>query len=253
MNSAIGLGRYVFAATMAAFGLQHIVCAIAGPGLAPAAPWVAGGAVSSSIFGGLLIASAIGIAAGRRVVLPAAALGAILFIYDAVVYLPALVANVRDPLNWTRGTEILAMCGVAFVIAGTRETPPASRWTRIANRVADAGLLLVAVSVFVWGAQHFIYARFTATLVPSWIPWRLFWAVFVGGAFLAASLAFAFRVQPRLAGVLLGVEFLIIVLLVHVPRVAAHPLSGREWTNALVAATMFGAAWTIAGAFRDRG
>jgi len=245
MGPVLTLGRYVFAVTIAGFGVQHIVSAALGGALAPGPPWIAGNALLAGAFGGTLLVTGVGIASTEQPFIPAAVLGVALFVYDALFYFPGIVTHVRDPSNWTRGSEVLAMSGVAFVIAGSAGVPDV-RWPRVQYRVAAIGLLLFAVSVFVWAAQHFIYARFTATIVPVWIPWRLFWAVFVGAAFLAASLAFAIRVQSRLAATLLGILFLAIVLVVHVPRVSANPSSGREWTSALVALVMCGASFAVA-------
>jgi uncharacterized membrane protein len=104
-------------------------------------------------------------------------------------------------------------------------------------------MLLVVV-----GVQHFMYARFVATLVPAWIPWRLFWAYFVGTAFLAAAISVVSRVMGSLAALLLGIMFVLFFVTVHVPRVIAAPNGGNEWTSAFVALAMAGTAFVIAGA-----
>jgi len=110
-----------------------------------------------------------------------------------------------------------------------------------------AGRFLFAISLVVFGAQHFLYAKFVATLVPSWIPGHLFWAYFVGVAFVAAALSIAIGKNARLAATLLGLMFILWVLTLHLPRVAAHPHDGNEWTSAFVALAMCGGAWLVAG------
>ena len=249
MDALTKRGRLLFAATIAGFGVQHVLAATVGPALAQGPPWVPGSAVWSFLFGATLIGTAIGIAGERRTAVAAAALGAILLAYDLAPYLPGIAANVRNGANWTPASKILAMSGVAFAITGSADREKRTlRWPRVADRLADIGRFVFAVAVFIWGAQHFIYAQLTASIVPAWMPWRLLWAILVGIAFIAASLAFAFAVEPRAAGILLGVLFFVIVLLVHAPRVSATPMSGREWTSALSALSMCGASFAIAEA-----
>jgi hypothetical protein len=249
----IRLGRFVFAGMIAATGLQHGLALVASAQLAPGSPWVVGDTGWACVFGGILVGTSTGMVAARRVVVPAVLLGLVLFLYDAIVYAPGIVVHVRDPRNWTAGTKILAMSGAALVIAAR---PGAQQrrlmWSGVSERLLTAGLLLFAASVFVWSVQHFMYAQFTAGLVPAWLPWRVFWVVLVGVAFLAASLGFAFRVHTRLAGVLLSVVFLFITLLVQLPRVFGDPRSGQEWTSLLVAAGMCGAALSVAEALPQR-
>jgi hypothetical protein len=44
---------------------------------------------------------------------------------------------------------------------------------------------LLAVSLIVIGVDHFIALNSIATrLIPSWIPWRVFWTAFLGIAFI---------------------------------------------------------------------
>lgn len=118
------------------------------------------------------------------------------------------------------------------------------------NGISTFGRVLFGGSLFVFGAQHFIYAAFVATLVPAWIPARLFWAYFVGAAFVAAGLAIVFRVRARLGATFLGVMFLVFVLIVHAPRILQRSRNSNEWTSGFVALAMCGGALMVASAAR---
>src|SRR2546425_9204122 len=113
------------------------------------------------------------------------------------------------------------------------------------DKSKSLGRIFVAISLVVFGVQHFIYGGFVATLVPAWIPGRLFWAYFVGVAFFAAASSIATRKSAGLAATLLGLMFFSWVFVVHLPRVAASSHNGNEWTSALVALAMCGGAWVM--------
>jgi uncharacterized membrane protein len=100
----------------------------------------------------------------------------------------------------------------------------------------------------VFGIQHFIYGGFVAGLVPAWMPGRLFWAYFVGGAFFAAAVGLLTESYARPAATMLGVMFFLFVVLLHIPRIALHSRDGNEWTSGFVALTMCGGAWILASA-----
>jgi uncharacterized membrane protein len=120
--------------------------------------------------------------------------------------------------------------------------------------IFTAGRFFIAVSLFVFGAQHFIYAQFVSTLIPAWIPARLFFAYFVGAAFVAAGLSFATKIRGQLAAKLLGLQFFIFVAVVHVPRIVTHLNNANEWTSGFVALVFCGLSWILGYAFaRDAG
>jgi len=116
------------------------------------------------------------------------------------------------------------------------------------DRIISPGRIFIAISLVVFAIQHFLYANFVATLVPAWIPGRLFWAYFVGVAFVAAAIGAVVPKMTRPAGILLGILFLLFVVTLHIPRIAAHPRDGNEWTSGFVALAMCGGAWILAGA-----
>src|SRR5207249_3221884 len=47
------------------------------------------------------------------------------------------------------------------------------------NKAVALGPVFFAIPMAVFGADHFIAPRFVATIVPSWIPWHLFWVYLV--------------------------------------------------------------------------
>lgn len=232
MKKLTRLGRAFFATAMAAFGLQYLIHALVDrvPPLGP--PWSPAYLFWGYVSAIVLVAAAAGLATGTLAHCSAIALAILLFVRVLLAYVPRLVANIHDPGPWTSGSELLALCGAALVLAG----------------VTKSGRLLFAVPLLVFGVQHFLYARFIATLVPAWIPGRLFWAYFIGGAFVAAALSIATQTAARLSAILLGIMFFLWVLILHLPRVAAAPHNGNEWTSLFVALAMSGGSLLVAGA-----
>ena len=82
--------------------------------------------------------------------------------------------------------------------------------------------------------------------MPAWIPARLFWAYFVGAAFIAAGASIVTKVKARLAASLLGIMFAIWVLILHLPRVVANLHTKQEWTSLVIALGMSGGSWLVA-------
>jgi uncharacterized membrane protein len=235
MGKLISLGRIFFAVSMAAFGILYLLHALfaVGPGSGP--PWTPAPPFWGYFTAIVCFATAACIAAHLQTRCAAIALAITILVRVLWVYVPKLAANPHDPGPWTSGGELLALCGAALVLAGGHAT-------------IKLGRFLFALPLVVFGVQHFLYARFIATLVPSWIPGHLFWAYFVGVAFVAAALSIATQMRAHLAATWLGIMFLLWVLVLHLPRVAAAPHNGDEWTSAFVALAMSGGAFLVAGA-----
>ena len=233
MEKLSQLGRVLFAVAMAGFGIQFLVHGfLAGP--APGPPWSPGRPFWAYITTAVLLAASVCIAMGKKRHWAALPLALLLLLRALVVFVPRLLANIHDPGPWTSGSELLALCGAALVLAGVKKL----------------GRILFAASLVVFGVQHFLYARFIATLVPAWIPAGLFWAYFVGVAFLCAAISIAAQKLARFSAILLGLMFFLWVLIVHVPRVAAAPHNGNEWTSLLVALAMSGGALLVTGSVK---
>src|SRR5882757_6460728 len=159
MDKLIQSGRYLFAIALLAFGIQHFIYAKYAAGLGP--PWIPGSPLRASFMGIALLVASIRIALNAKTRVTAMLLGFLLFLYFLLLYAPRIAANVHNPGPWTSGAEVLALCGASWALAGI---------------LAKLGRYLFAITLAVFGVQHLLYAKFVATLVPSWIPGRLFWA-----------------------------------------------------------------------------
>jgi len=117
---------------------------------------------------------------------------------------------------------------------------------------------LFAACCLLFGVAHFLYAQFTAEMIPSWIPGRLALAYFTGVCHFAAGLAILFRVLTRLAARLEALMMSLFVVLLHIPSVFLNPLPfyaptlQTVWASLFIATVLSGSAWVIAGAVGDR-
>jgi len=93
------------------------------------------------------------------------------------------------------------------------------------------GPLFYAAPVAAFGTEHFTLSETIASFVPSWIPWHLFWAYFVGVCFIAAGFSLVTKVQARLAASLLSLTFFLFVVLMDAPAWSRNP--GNRFAMAL--------------------
>jgi len=114
--------------------------------------------------------------------------------------------------------------------------------------------LCFAAPLAVFGALHLAAAAGLATMVPSYMPWHLFWAYFFGFALLAASLSIATKVQVRWSGLLFGIAMFCFVAMLDIPGSLASPRDRIGWTLTLREMLFGGGGWILAGnAMRGQG
>jgi len=122
------------------------------------------------------------------------------------------------------------------------------------DKVVALSNLCFAIPLAVFGAEHLSSPRFIMLMVPSYMPWRLFWAYFVGFALLSASLSIATKIQVRWSGLLFGIMMLVFVAMVHIPRALASPGDRIPWVIVVREMSFAGGAWILAGsAMRAQG
>ena len=122
------------------------------------------------------------------------------------------------------------------------------------DKIAALSNLCFAAPLAVFGALHLAAAEGLATMVPSYMPWHLFWAYFFGFALLAASLSIATKIQVRWSGLLFGIAMFLFVAMLDIPGSLATPRDRFGWTLALREMTFGGGGWVLAGnAMREQG
>jgi hypothetical protein len=177
-------------------------------------------------------------------------LGIALLFRVVAIHLPRDLVNLHDPgAVDERGREVVDMWGSSCVGGSlAQETGSPMRGRSTGTMVV--GRYRFSFPLFVFGTQHLMHGHFVATLIPTWIPGHLLWAYFIGVAFIATALAIITRQPAFLASALLRVMFLLWVLILHSPRVAASPHIGNEWTSGFVALAMSGSGFAVAGTLR---
>jgi uncharacterized membrane protein len=254
MEKLYASGRLLFAVAITALGVEHFVWAHAPGDVVPVIPWVPANPLWAYLTGSALAALGLAMAWNVRPRVAAILLGALLLGCALVLQLPQAAHRPFDLRIRSTLFELLALGGAAWTFAaGLAPTPPAGRTdSPFLDSVLRSGRYLFAASSVVFGIDHLLVPEFIATLIPPWFPGALFWAYFTGVAFIAAGVSLATRRMDRWAGALLGGMFLLWFLFLHVPRLtsAARSQNPNEWSSALIALAMCGAAWLLVGAGR---
>ena len=102
--------------------------------------------------------------------------------------------------------------------------------------------------LIIFGIDHFLYTSFVKTIVPAWIGAQLFWTYFAGVALILSGLAILINFKPRTVGLLLGTMLFIWLIVLHIPRAIAAPVTdnGNEWTSVFQCLAFSGMALLIA-------
>ena len=128
---------------------------------------------------------------------------------------------------------VVSMCGAGillFLVALWAAKTDIAQ-ARGLDKIVALSNLCFAIPLAVFGALHLAGAEFLMPMVPSYMPWRLFWAYFVGFALLAASLSIATKIQVRWSGLLFGIMMFLFVAMLDIPGVFANPRDRFAWTS----------------------
>ena len=190
-----------------------------------------------------LILGGLALNAGRTARIAALALAAFFALRVLVLEVPRAFAAPATWVSWEVVAEPLVMAlggPLAFLLVRERRADRAALPVRAVPPVFGACLV-------VFGISEFVYAAFTASLVPAWLPPSpLFWTYATGACQIAAGLALLSGIKARLAAISLTAMYLIFGLVVHLPRVIADPAAIGAWAENGVNLVLAGAAWTLA-------
>ena len=159
------------------------------------------------------------------------ALTIFLVLWTIVFALPRIVAG--QEAAWLAPAEVL------FVAAGVWIASGEARRRRPVE-------ILFGLCLITFGAAHFLYLKFTANMIPAFIPFHLPLAALTGAGHIAAGLSVITGLLAWLGSALLAAMFSLFVLLLHIPRTIADPASRLEWTMLFHATALTGAAWLMA-------
>jgi uncharacterized membrane protein len=151
---------------------------------------------------------------------------------------------------------VVSMCtaGVLlFLVAFWAAKPDIAR-ARGLDKIVALSNLCFAAPLAVFGALHLSAVEFVMPMVPTYMPWRLFWAYFFGFALLSASLSIATKIQVRWSGLLFGIAMFLFVAMLDIPGSLANPSNRFGWTLTIRELCFGGGGWILAGnALREQG
>src|SRR5436190_13720611 len=181
--------------------------------------WMASRPLAMALAGFLILAG-LALNLKRTAAVAALALAAFFGLRVLALEIPRAFSQLNVWVTWEVIAEPLAMAIgalLAFLLVRDRRSGRAAMLLRLLPRIFGACLV-------VFGTSELVYAAFTATFVPAWLPpSQLFWAYLTGVCQIAAGLALLSGIQARLAATLLTIMYLVFALIVHPPRVLADP------------------------------
>jgi hypothetical protein len=254
IDALLSPGRAIFALAIIGLGIETLVCAqrviflypqasnprfkvIPALPFLPPIPWLA------YLFGAILAICGAGLLFKRTLRTSAMVVGSLMFLGAVVLNAPKNAAIPGSMSLRTVVFEPLAIATLTWLLPGGGATPS---W------LARASRYLLAVSLIVFGVDHFLALAPIGTLIPPWIPWHVFWIAFFGTGFIAAGLSIGLNVLLRWGAACLGLMYAIWVFALHLPRVllglygGGGPHNPDEWSSLFIAIALWGGSWALA-------
>ena len=195
---------------------------------------------SAAVSGLILVAAGVMLAMRRTRAWGAALAAAFLGLWVLGLHLPHALAKPSVVVqSWQAVCESLAMATGAFI--AWRQTQGRGR-----DRASQAAVLVMGLCFVVFGASHFVYAKFTAAMVPAFLPFRTELTYLTGAIHAGTGLCLLAGIRPRWAAVIEALMMTSFVILVHIPRAAGAPHDRMETTGLFIATTLASAAWILA-------
>jgi uncharacterized membrane protein YphA (DoxX/SURF4 family) len=125
------------------------------------------------------------------------------------------------------------------------------------DRALHVARVFFGAACVVYGAAHFAYATFTATMVPTWLPGPKGLAYLTGAGHAAAGVGLLVGILPRLAATLEAIMMSLFGILVWLPSFFAQPIPAWahstqiQWSETFVTLLLAASAWIVAASLRS--
>jgi uncharacterized membrane protein len=244
-------GRVVFALTMIGLGVMGLMSGEFAPIWQPVPRSLPARETLASACSLVSLVSGLGLLLGGWITIASPVLLGYLLVGFAAFRASHILKAPASQETWSGCAETAVVVAGAWVLFAWFADKGDRR--RFAFATGDKGVrigrAIYGLCMIPFGLAHFNYLKDTASLVPSWLPWHLGWAVFTGSTFIAAGLAILAGVCARLAAALSAVQLGLFTLLVWVPVVLRGP-NPFQWSEFVISATVTAGAWVVADSYR---
>jgi uncharacterized membrane protein len=256
MKTLTNVGRKFYGVCLIGLGIQQIVYAGFIPVVLPSWPdWIPGVTLCAYFSGAILIGTGVAIFFEKQARTFALVSGTVFCLLFTLCHVPHLVFV--NPYSiylgtWTQALKMLALSGGALVVAGSYKDSEIhhtqSALIALLEKLIPLGSIFFSITMIVFGIDHFLYPEFVAALVPDWIPGHNFWTYFAALALIGSGIAIILKFKLKLVGILLGTMLFLWVMILHIPRSIADPVSnmGNEITSTFQALGFSGIAFVLA-------
>ena len=247
MKKLIRPGQIIFATGIIALGVLQFFAKDFIVGRPPVVQWasnIPGKEAWAFVSGILLIIGGLFILLKRNASPAAYFIGIFIFIFSFLCrHLPNLftVATAQDVIWQINAYKTLALCGGAFIIAGS--------FHEQSNKVQlMLNCILLALFFIISGFAHFKFDDFIINdFIPAYIPAHAFWTYFCGIALIAGGVGLLIKQTRKWAAAFTGLMILLWFFLLHIPRASSAPHDYSEWMGVCESFTFSGILFTLAG------
>jgi hypothetical protein len=162
----------------------------------------------------------------------------------AIIFLCATTRHIfavwKDAIN---GFKTLWLIGGALLILST-----VGRYKKYHQQILFFNLIVLFVFFYLCAVAHFQFAEFVKDLIPTFIPFRLFFTYFAAVCLLLGGIGLLTTKFQKLAALLSGIQITGWFLLLHLPR--AFTIGGDEWIGVGESLNIAGICFMLYGIFR---
>ncbi|MBB5315851.1 DoxX family protein [Tunturibacter empetritectus] len=227
LDKLVAVGGVLFAAPLAAFGVEHLVLGKVIIGAVPVLMpvrlfWV-------YFVGVALIAAAFSLALGIRVRLTATLLAIMFFLFVVMIHVPNAAAQMHDRIIWNVALRDLSFGAGALALAGYLGSGAEIRESGIReagdggeNVAVWIGRVIVAVVLMVYGVELILFPQFApgvplGKLTPSWVPGPHVWAFLTGLVCIGGGVAILIRRYCRDGATVVGLVMTLLTVFLYLP------------------------------------
>jgi uncharacterized membrane protein YphA (DoxX/SURF4 family) len=248
-----GFGHVLFGIAVAGLAILILMYGNFAPILEPFPAWIPWPGIWTYGSGAILLAASAGLFFARTASVSAMVIGAYESVWVLVRARPVLLKPMIVGSWYGLGEALGPLLGAWILYAmlrrqyGAPEVP-----VMTGDRALHVARVLFGASCVTYGAAHFAYATYTATMVPAWLPGRMGIVYLTGACHAAAGLGLLFGVLPRLAATLEATMLSLFGILVWLPSFFAQPVPEWapsrqiQWSETFLTFLLAASAWIVA-------